>query len=137
MSKLIYTVKDYTGKEGQARLDHYNKWLTDPKRELGSGIYPGFPEDKKVPKSRKKGKKDMEAAVETVVTKPVVKAPVAKAEKAAKAPREGTKLSKATEVVKATGKDDKEACLKAIVEALSVTRGNASIYYAKALAILG
>ena len=136
MSKMIYTVSDYTGKQGQARLDHYNKWLLDPKREFGS-IYPGYPEDKKVPKSRKKGKKDMEAAVETVVTKPVVKAPVAKAEKAAKAPREGTKLSKATEVVKATGKDDKEACLKAIVEALSVTRGNASIYYAKALANLG
>lgn len=136
MSKMIYTVSDYTGKQGQDRLDHYNKWLLDPKREFGS-IYPGYPEDKKVPKSRKKGKKDMEAAVETVVTKPVVKATKASLDKRPKAPREGTKLSKATEVVKATGKDDKEACLKAIVEALSVTRGNASIYYAKALANLG
>ena len=79
----------------------------------------------------------MEAAVETVVTAPVVKTVKAKADKATKAPREGTKLSKATDLVKATGKDDKEACLKAIVEALAVTRGNASIYYTKALAILG
>ena len=135
MSKLIYTVKDYTGKQGQARLDHYNKWLTDPKREFGS-VYPGYPEDKKAPKSRKKGMKMEATAVETVVTKPVVATKAPKAPKA-KGAREGTKLSKAVDVVKATGKDDKEACLKAIVEALAVTRGNASIYYTKALALLG
>lgn len=131
MSKMIYTVTDVSGHEGQKRLDHYNKWLMDPKRVPGT-IYPGYPEDKK-PKARKKGKM-MDVAVNTeVVAKPMktVKAP-----KADKAPKV-TKLSIATDVVKVTGKDDKEACLKAIVEALGVTRGNASIYYAKALALLG
>ena len=79
----------------------------------------------------------MEAAVNTEVTSKPVKATKVKAESTAKAPRDGSKLSKALEVVKATGKDDKEACLAAIVSALSVTRGNASIYYAKSLALLG
>ena len=134
MSKMIYTISDVTGKQGQQRLDHYNKWLLDPKREVGA-VYPGYPQDKK-PISRKKGKMMEAVAVDTKVSKPV-KVTKAKAESTAKAPREGSKLSKALEVVKSTGKDDKEACLVAIVNALSVTRGNASIYYAKSLAILG
>ena len=136
MSKMIYTIRDVSGHEGQKRLDHYNKWLLDPKREIGS-VYPGYPEDKKAPKSRKKGKMMEAVAVDTVVTKPTKAVKVAKAESSAKAPRDGSKLSKAVEVVKATGKDDKEACLVAIVNALAVTRGNASIYYAKSLALLG
>lgn len=136
MKRPTFTITDMSGTEGQKRLDHYNKWLLDPKREAGT-VYPGYPADKKAALSRKKGKM-MEAVVETVVeTKPVAKAPKVTAPKAEKTVRTGTKLSKATEVVKATGKDDKEACLKAIVEALSVTRGNASIYYTKALALLG
>ena len=135
MSKMIYTINDVSGNEGQKRLDHYNKWLLDPKREAGT-IYPGYPGDKKVPISRKKGKMMEAVAVDTKVSKPV-KVTKVKAESTAKAPRDGSKLSKALEVVKATGKDDKEACLVAIVNALSVTRGNASIYYAKSLAILG
>ena len=130
MKRERFTVGDITGADGQARLDHYNRWLLDPKRVPGTP-YPGYPADKR-PLSRKKGKKEMEAvATETVVITKVVKAP-----KADKAPRV-TKLSIATDLVKATGKDDKEACLKAIVEALGVTRGNASIYYTKALALLG
>jgi hypothetical protein len=130
MKRQNYTIADIKGYEGQARLDHYNKWLLDPKRVPGT-LYPGYPADKKA-LSRKKGKMIMEAvATETVVvTKP------SKAPKADKAPKV-TKLSIAAGVVKATGKDDKEACLKAIVESLNVTRGNASIYYAKALALLG
>ena len=135
MSKMVYTINDVQGNEGQKRLDHYNKWLLDPKREFGT-TYPGYPEDVKKPISRKKGKMMEAVAVDTKVSKPV-KVTKVKAESPAKAPRDGSKLSKALEVVKATGKDDKEACLVAIVNALSVTRGNASIYYAKSLAILG
>lgn len=130
MKRQNHTITDITGTEGQKRLDHYNAWLLDPKRVPGT-TYPGYPADKR-PLSRKKGKKEMEA----VATESVVVSKPAKAPKADKAPKV-TKLSIATDVVKATGKDDKEACLKAIVEALNVTRGNASIYYAKALALLG
>lgn len=135
MSKMIYTISDVSGLEGQKRLDHYNKWLMDPKRVPGT-VYPGYPEDKKL-KVRKKGKM-MQAVVETVAapkTSRTVK--TEKAQKPVKSARAGTKLAQATDIVKATGKHDKEACLKAIVEALGVTRGNASIYYAKALVKLG
>jgi inosine/xanthosine triphosphate pyrophosphatase family protein len=59
--------------------------------------------------------------------------------KQVKQPKEqkATKLSQAVEIVKRTGKDDKPACMAAIQEALGVTKGNASIYYAKALVQLG
>lgn len=127
--------------EGQRRLDHYNKWLCDPKRELGT-IYPGFPGDKKV--------RNVKAEQATVKRKPrmsvdkivdsrgvIMGLNPTKVIVDFKGPRPGSKLSKALEIVKSTGKDDKESCLKAIVEALSVTRGNASIYYAKSLNILG
>ena len=74
-------------------------------------------------KVRKKGKARMST---DVITSDV-----------SKAPRSGSKLSQAVDIVKSTGKDDKESCLQAIIGALGVKRGNASIYYAKAKSILG
>lgn len=121
-------------KSWQDKLDHYNAWLANNDRKYP---YPGFPKPKLV------GHIEMETQANNVDVQPVVKAPKAKAaktptvEKAEKGPREGSKLSKAVEVVQSTGKDDKEACIQAIVSALAVTRGNASIYYTKAKAILG
>jgi len=53
-----------------------------------------------------------------------------------KAPREGSKLSTAVGIVGATGKDDKPACINAIATTMGVTKGNASIYYAKAKALI-
>ena len=43
MKKLNYDLGDW--RENQARLDHYNQWLMDPKREFTS-VYPGYPGDK-------------------------------------------------------------------------------------------
>ena len=37
----------------QRKLDHYNKWLMNDKRDFGEP-YPGFPEDKKLLKILKK-----------------------------------------------------------------------------------
>lgn len=54
----------------------------------------------------------------------------------AKAPREGSKLAQAVKLVAATGKDDKPACLDVLVKEMSITKGNASIYFAKAQAII-
>ena len=113
----------------QAKLDHYNDFLAN-KKDL-TETYPGFTEEVapatiKVAKSRKKGQAAESVQVERPVTSPT-----------AKTPREGSKLSQAVSIVASTGKDDKEACLKAIVEALGVTRGNASIYLAKARVVLG
>lgn len=53
-----------------------------------------------------------------------------------KAPRAGSKLQTALGVVKNTGKDDKPACIVEIQNVLGVTAGNASIYYAKAKALI-
>ena len=53
-----------------------------------------------------------------------------------KAPRAGSKLSAAKSIVERTGKDDKPACIGAIAETMAVTKGNASIYYAKAKALI-
>lgn len=63
----------------------------------------------------------------TVDTTPVV---------AKKTARPGSNLAKAVDIVSQTGKDDRESCLKAIVEGLGVKRGNATIYYSKSLALL-
>ena len=90
---------------------------------------------------KKKGRKRMNAdpvavsAAETAVNT-IVRNRVS-VERAPKAPRSGSKLSQAVELVNEAGKDDKEACLAKIIEVLGVTRGNATIYYAKAKAILG
>lgn len=143
--KYEYVIDDITGERGRRKLAHYNAWLGDPDREFGS-IYPGFPEDwvepvvetvveeemQEAPKvrSRKKGRKMEVLDQETVQTE-------TKPKPAAKPVRQGTKLSVAVTIVKEAGKDDKEACLRALVEGLSITRGNASIYYTKALALLG
>ena len=89
----------------------------------------------------KKGRKRMNAdpvavsAAETAINT-IVRNRVS-VERAPKAPRSGSKLSQAVELVNEAGKDDKEACLAKIIEVLGVTRGNATIYYAKAKAILG
>lgn len=53
-----------------------------------------------------------------------------------KAPRSGSKLSAAVGIVKRLGKDDKPACIDSIAEVMGVTKGNASIYYAKAKALI-
>ena len=53
-----------------------------------------------------------------------------------KAPRSGSKLSAAVGIVQRLGKDDKPACIESIAEVMGVTKGNASIYYAKAKALI-
>ena len=53
-----------------------------------------------------------------------------------KAPRAGSKLAAAKSIVERTGKDDKPACIDAIASVMNVTKGNASIYYAKAKSLI-
>jgi len=122
----------------QAKLDHYNAWLMDPNRPLTS-IYPGFPGTSKSKGTTMNTFQTIAQTIDSTTSMHATeKAKAPKAPKAPKdkGPRTGTKLAQATELVKATGKDDKEACIVAIVAALGVTRGNASIYYAKAFAAL-
>jgi hypothetical protein len=44
-----WTISDITGLEGQKKLDEYNKWLLDPKREFG---VPRIEKKKKQPKPK-------------------------------------------------------------------------------------
>lgn len=121
MSKLVYTISDITGQEGQARLDHYNKWLMDPKRESGA-VYPGYPSVKS-----KKEKAVKEVAKEVIVetkAKPKAKA----APKAAPA-KKGSKTAKAMEIVKSIGLDKKAECVEAIATALATSKSNANCYF--------
>jgi hypothetical protein len=82
----------------QRKLDHYNKWLMDPKREIGSGPYPGFPEDNAV----KTGRAILQAEAKAKSAAKVAKAAKPKAEKAKRARKtEGpTKQERAVEIYK-------------------------------------
>lgn len=83
-----------------------------------------------VKKKRGVGRMNLEQSVVNVVSQKKVFGK-------AKTPRTGTKLEQAVGIVKEVGRDDKPACLDKLVEVMGVSRGNASIYYAKAKEILG
>lgn len=115
MRRVIH-VSDVTGKEGQARLDHYNKWLMDPARPFTSA-YPGYPGD-----SEENSKVltetvavNEEASIINVLTKE----------------KTMSKLEAAIEIVKAN--PEKKVALDVIVETLGVTRANAFVYWSKAM----
>ena len=86
----------------------------------------------------KKGAARMKVEQVTVREVPTVTVPKVKGKqyKFEKAPRSGSKLSAAVGIVSRLGKDDKPACIDSISEVMGVTKGNASIYYAKAKAII-
>ena len=67
--KQVYTVS-YDNDYLQRKLDHYNKWLLDPKRDFGS-TYPGFPEEIQLEKARKSLAESVVAKSEAKVKKVV------------------------------------------------------------------
>ncbi|NBS69467.1 hypothetical protein EBT31_11225 [bacterium] len=101
----------------QAKLDHYNKWLMNPKRELGT-TYPGYPGDSKLVK---KGKKMSEVTVNEVKTETAVKGKRAKREGA-------TKQVRAIELYKQLG-GDKGAVIDAFMSQLSMSKAGATTYF--------
>jgi len=140
----------------QDRLDHYNKWLMDPKREFTS-IYPGYPGDKNdsysepvksietvqdAPVStQKKSKKinklaprnkpvDLDSGA-SIMDVSVEKTHTERISQMAKV----TNLSRATEIVKASA--SKAEALDKIVAELGVKRANAFVYFTKASKALG
>lgn len=145
MKRPQFEIGDW--QEGQRRLDHYNAWLMDPKREFGKP-YPGYPEDKN------------DSYLEPVKSRETVQeAPVFKGKKSNKINKlqrrkvtvalsgdvshnkqteqlkgymmtKVTNLSKATEIVKSSA--TKAEALEKIVAELAVSRSNAFVYYTKA-----
>ena len=122
MVKRIQDV-DMDWQAGQARLDHYNKWLMDPKRPIDS-VYPGYPGDKN--DSYSEGTR----AGRKVVTKPVAPKSKSADNEASVKEKSMTKLATATEIVKSAG--SKAEALAKIVETLGVTKANAYVYFTKA-----
>lgn len=113
----------------QRKLDHYNAWLMDPKRELGSGPYPGFPEDVKL----KAGRAILQAEVKAKAEAKAAKAAKPKAEKAPKAKRarktEGpTKQERAVEIYKRLA-GDKAQVIQAIQTELEMSVAGATTYF--------
>lgn len=154
MKKIRYEVDpDWQGL--QARLDHYNEWLMDPKRPFTS-TYPGYPD-------KNDSYLEPVKSVETVQDAPV--SPVKKSKKINKLAYRNkpvdldsgasimdvsvekthterisqmakvTNLSRATEIVKASA--SKAEALEKIVADLGVSRSNAFVYFTKATKALG
>ena len=110
----------------QRKLDHYNAWLMDPKRELGSGPYPGFPEDIKV----KAGRAIMQAEAKAKVEAKAAKAAKPKAVKAKRAPKASgpTKQDRAVEIYKRLS-GDKAQVISAIQTELGMSVAGATTYF--------
>jgi hypothetical protein len=120
MKRERYTV-DMDNDQKTARLAHYNAWLLDPDRELGT-LYPGFPEVVKT-------KVRVPKVVDTV--KPAATTKVAKVAKKTRAPKGGTNRERVAQLVQGmpfSTKADKEQMVVKIIELLGVTRSNASVY---------
>lgn len=121
---VLGTSPDY----GQRKLDHYNKWLLDPKRDVGDGPYPGFPEDIKLAKARAKLADEYIAKAKAKAEAPVkVKAP--KAKRARKAGAGPSKIDRAVELYKANIKLSKDNMIALLREELDMSLAGATTYY--------
>lgn len=118
MKRQNHTISDISGEEGQRRLDHYNKWLMDPKRSSGS-TYPGY-----FGTSRKVVKETVEKKAKRAYNKRIVTHTLKGNEMKAQ-----SKLFQATAIVNACA--DKAEALAMIMKELEVTKSNAFVYYTK------
>ena len=111
----------------QRKLDHYNKWLLDPKRTPGVP-YGGFPEEVKLAKARAKLADEMAAKAVAKAKAPAkVKAP--KAKRARKAGAGPTKLDRAVELFKANAKLSKDNMIDLFRTELDMSLAGATTYY--------
>lgn len=132
--------------DGQRRLEEYNKWLLDPKREIGVP-YPKMREfignvsSEKEKTMNSTTMFDLGAAIAKATVKTPVKQP--KAVKAPRAPRAGTKQEKVNEIVKqafaSVGKVDKsfkaDMVAKIMVD-VGMTKAGATTYLYNAIKAL-
>ena len=131
--RTVVMPHDLKNTELTDRLNHYNDWLMDDKREFPS-VYPGYPADKgkkpttvvvekpKVaPVKREKGRKSV-MKIETVGVK-VARSTVAKVAKT------GTKQAKAIEIVRKLGIEQKAHAIETIMSELSMSKAGATTYF--------
>lgn len=110
----------------QRKLDHYNKWLLDPKREFGTR-YPGFPEEADSPYASTAKREATQVIQKAKVT---AKQSTPKV-KVKRAPRgEGpTKQERALEIYKANSKLSKDNLIELIRTELQMSLAGATTYY--------
>lgn len=123
MKKLNFEV-DMDWQKGQARLDHYNKWLMDPARPLGT-LYPGYPEQEDPVRNETVAPAPEKRHNRRIVTHTLKGNAMSKV----------TNLSRAIEIVKASA--SKAEALDKLVTELGVKRPNAFVYFTKATKALG
>lgn len=123
---------------GTRKLAHYNQWLMDPNRKLGT-IYPGFPEDLARERGLELLKADVAKRNEAKVAKQAAKAASKGAVKAKRVSRRAggrTKLDQAVEIFRERS-GDKAAVIADIQSKLGMSLAGATTYFynAKKLAV--
>lgn len=147
MKRVRYELTDW--QEGQRKLDHYNKWLSDPTRKFSDGPYPGYsakteektPEIVETVRKSKvfRGKnpkkiKGLEAREVTVAQNTEIPYNMRIVNKKGHEMAKVTNLSRAVEIVRNAVENNvqKKSVLETLVSELGVTRSNAFVYYTKA-----
>jgi hypothetical protein len=115
------------------RLNHYNDWLMDDKRDSGS-TYPGYPGDK--------GKKPTATVVEKPVVAPIKRKKGVKAvmnietvgvkmmkTRVTRGPKAGTKQDAANKLVAYLGTADKAGVIEQIMQKLDMSKAGATTYF--------
>lgn len=110
------------------KLAHYNAWLLNPKRELGSGPYPGFPEEVKQAKAVAKLKAEAAAKVEAKAKAAPAKKAATKAKRVRKEGAGPTKQDQAVEIFRELN-GDKASVISAIQERLGMSAAGATTYF--------
>jgi hypothetical protein len=111
----------------QRKLDHYNKWLLDPKRTPGVP-YAGFPEEVKMEKARAKLAAEYIAKAKAKAEAPA-KVKATKAKRARKAGSGPSKIDRAVELYKANIKLSKDNMIALLREELDMSLAGATTYY--------
>jgi hypothetical protein len=106
----------------QRKLDHYNQWLLNPKRAVGSGPYPGFPEDIAMEKALALTKKIHKEKLEKKAAKP-------KVVRARSAPGQPTKLDRAKGLRASNPGASKDTLIGLFMSELGMTKAGATTYY--------
>lgn len=138
MRRDQFTVTDVTGSQGTKKLEDYNRWLLDPCRAVGEGVYREDQGKKRVGFTKKSQKteekprvsrgKDTKKTVDFSVEMSHNTRTVTNTHKGTE--MKETKLSRAIAIVKQAA--SKQEALAEIQNCLGVTKSNAFVYYTKA-----
>lgn len=130
---VVHGERNVRNDELQDRLNHYNDWLLDNKRDFCS-TYPGYPGDKDkkpteivvekpivAPVKRKKGSKSV-MKIENVGVKMM-------STRVTRGPKAGTKQAQAIDIVKALGTTEKHVAIQEIMDRLTMSKAGATTYF--------